>query len=97
MSKLSDYSQIQQVLYGQRSNCRQSSFVITMQADDMGESAFNHANLLYCVCLVSYEIVKVLKPLHSGQALTDYDYFKCPKAFVLISHHPFISLFLDLL
>lgn len=67
----------------------------------MGDKAYQHENLLYCVALVSYEIVKISRPLGStinGPIKTSgVDYYKCPKAHVIMSKHPFFSLLLDIL
>ena len=72
-----------------------------MQADDLGDKAYQHENLLFCVCLMTYEIVKLDRPpgttiigpiAHSG-----VDYYKCPKAYVIMSRHPFYQILSDIL
>ena len=61
--------------------------------DNMGDNEYQHENLLYLVCLISFEIIKLERPpgttitgpiSHSG-----VDYYKSPKAYVIMSKHPF--------
>ena len=68
-------------------------FVFTMQADDMGNKEYSHENVFYCICLVVYELVKVSHPKLKGKE----EFYSCPKAFVLMSKHPFFNLHIDIL
>mmetsp|Transcript_29769 Transcript_29769/g.45381 ORF Transcript_29769/g.45381 Transcript_29769/m.45381 type:complete len:129 (-) Transcript_29769:1106-1492(-) len=73
-----------------------------MQADDMGQSEFKHENVIYCVCMIHYEFVKVLrrKPLVKDFFMNEgdkYDYYSCPRAYVILTKHPFFHFFFDII
>lgn len=76
-----------------------------MQADDMSDKDYQHENVYFCVAMVVYHVVKLNKQsqqLRTGgrlkkQAEVSPDFYKCPKAYVLMSRHPFFNLFIDLL
>jgi hypothetical protein len=72
-----------------------------MQADDMNSKEYLHENLYYCTCLFGYEILKleqfVFGPTGEKYSNGRFDYYKTPKAFVLMSRHPFFNLFIDIL
>ena len=76
-----------------------------MQADDMGDKNYLHESVYYCVCLVRFHLVKLRKvPMkitnkdrkceESGPI---FEYYKCPKTYILMSRHPFFNLHIDLL
>lgn len=94
------------MLYGQKDQTRKNIFVFTMQADDMSDKDYQHENVYFCVCMVVYHVVKLNKQSPQlrttggrvkKQAETVADFYKCPKAYVLMSRHPFFNLFIDLL
>lgn len=90
------------ILYGQRGLLRHNIFIFNMQADDMSDAQYQHDNVYHCICLINYEIVRVQHPSsvarsHKSPQEAYYEYYKCPKAYVLMSKHPFFSLFVDIL
>ena len=78
-----------------------------MQADDIGDAQFQQENVYHCVCLIRYEVVKVERPDRSrrenegmvglGKSPTGPIYYKCPKAYVIMSRHPFFEFFVHVL
>ena len=83
---------------------RRNIFIFNMQADDMGDSQFQQENVYHCVCLIRYEVVKIERTSRSqnnvnegmvglGKQPTGPVYYKCPKAYVLMSRHPFFEFF----
>ena len=59
LQKLSNANEINCVLYGQRGSLRQNAYVFNMQADDMGDKAYQHENVFHCLCIINYEVVKI--------------------------------------
>ena len=104
--KLTDANEIHEILYGQYGSLRKNAFIFHMQADDMGNKEYSTENIFHCLCVITYDVVKIPKSaktrrmsakgagvdLHSKP---DYEYYKCPKAYVIMSQHPFFNLFLD--
>lgn len=99
LSKLNDTSEINEILYGQKGLLRQNIFIFNMQADDMGDSEYQQHNVFHCICLINYEIVRLKRnsPKRKKDEHACNEYYKCPKAYVLMSKHPFFSLFVDIL
>lgn len=94
-------------MYGQRGSLRRNIFIFDMQADDIGSNLYEKDNVYHCICLINYEIFKVRNlgrsdksnyllngQLNSGEA---FEYYKCPKAFVIMTKHSFFQLFADVL
>ena len=68
----------------------------------MGDKEFQHDNLLYCICMMNYEIVKVQRNQGKvqeifGGASVGHEYYRCPKAYVIMSKQPFFPLFQDVI
>lgn len=87
---------------------RRNIFIFNMQADDIGDAQFQQENVYHCVCLIRYEVVKVERPGRSERETevmvglnakqpTGPIYYKCPKAYVIMSRHPFFEFFVHVL
>ena len=70
-----------------------------MQADDIGDSGYSHENVYHCVCLITYEIVQIDKHESAfGLSILQRPvYYKCPKAYVIMSRYPFYELYVHVL
>jgi hypothetical protein len=111
LEKLQGQQEKHEVLYGQKDQTRKNIFVFTMQADDMSDKDYQHENVYFCMCMVVHHVVKLNKrpsqlratgrPKKLGQTNkldeSTFDFYKCPKAYVLMSRHPFFNLYIDLL
>ena len=65
----------------------------------MGDKNYQHENVFYCICLVVYHIVKMEKKpkgKRKGEPPT-FDFYKVPKAYVLMSRHPFFTMHVGVL
>lgn len=68
----------------------------------MSDAQYQHDNVYHCICLINYEIVRIQHPSsvarsHHKPQDAYYEYYKCPKAYVIMSKQPFFSLFVDVL
>lgn len=99
MEKIRNQEDFGAVMYGQSDILRKNVFVFTMQADDMGDKDYQHENVYYCVCQVVYYLVKLKKKAKSKleSDKTTFDFYRCPKAYILMTRHPFFNLHIDLL
>ena len=38
---------------------RKNSFIFHMQADDMGSKDYSSENIYHCLCVITYDVVKI--------------------------------------